>query len=111
MEGYFRNMLHFAYICVSFQQIFTEKFSCQLTIVIPIAMSIEFDRELEISETLILQPKVRSRKEKTYTGDGVKGGRIQVLRKKKKALSDFIRTPGVADDNQNSATFQLLVST
>lgn len=76
-----------------------------MTIVIPIAMSTEFDRGLEISETLNLQPKVRSRKEKSYVGDGAKGGRIQILRKKKKNLSDFTGTAGVTDDNQNSATF------
>lgn len=73
-------------------------------------MSAEFDRGLEISETLDLQPKVRSKKEKNYVGEGAKGGRIQVLRKEKKTLSDFIWTAGVADNNQNSATSQLLVS-
>ena len=72
MEGHFTNMLHCAYICVSFQQLFTEKSSCQLTIVIATAMTTEFDRGLEISETLNLQSKVRSRKEKNYVGDGAK---------------------------------------
>lgn len=72
-------------------------------------MPTEFDRGLEISEELISQPIVRSRNEKNYVRDGVKGVRIQVLRNKKKK-TDFTGTAGVADDNQNSTAFQLLVS-
>lgn len=109
MKGHFRNMLNCAYICASFQQLFTEKPSCQLTVVIPVAMSTEFDRGLEISEELNSQPKLRSRNEKNCVRDGVKQGRIQVLWNKRKKTK-ITGTAGVADDNQNSATFQLLVS-
>jgi len=70
-------MHHFLYICVSFQQPFTEKSSCQLTIVISTAMSTDYDRGLEISETLNLQPKVRSRKDEITLGVEQKGEKFR----------------------------------
>lgn len=78
-----------AYICVSLQQLSTAKPSCQLTVVITVAMSTGSDRGPAFSGTLNLQPKVRSRKEgEKYAGDGVKRERIQVLRKMKKKKED-----------------------
>lgn len=59
-----------------------------------------------VSETLNLQLKIRSRKEKKYVGGGAKGEAIQVLRKKKKNCLILL----TAETLQNSKTFQLGVS-
>lgn len=90
---------------------FTEKPSCHLSIVIPITMSTEFDKGLEISEILNLQPKVSWRKKKNLYWRRRKRRNSSIEEKNsKQTLPDFIGTAGVAGDNQNSTASQTLVS-
>lgn len=91
---------------------FTEKPSCHLSIVIPIAMSTEFDKGLEISEILNLQPKVSWRRKKNLCWRWRERRKNSSIEEKnsKQTLPDFIGTAGVAGDNQNSTASQTLVS-